>query len=78
MVTKSWYDQGVEKGEALGEVRGEIKGIRQSLRMFLQHRFGTLTETVLQRLQAIPAEEVKQIMQLSWQAQSLKDLGLED
>jgi hypothetical protein len=73
MVTKSWYDQGVEKGrEAL------VEEMRDAFQAALEERFGPLSETTLERLQTMTLEQVKQAIKALGRPVSLKDLGLED
>jgi flagellar biosynthesis/type III secretory pathway protein FliH len=74
----TWYEKGVAKGREEGIEKGEELGRRAMLREQLEHYFGPLSPAVVERLQQLPSEQILSIGKLLRQAQSLKDLGLED
>jgi hypothetical protein len=57
---------------------GEIRGQRRLIRAQLEIRFGVLSPQVQERLDRWPADRLEELAKAFVQAQSLKDLGLED
>ena len=57
---------------------GEVRGRRGMLRAQLDKRFGPLSETALQRLESLPPDKLTELALALLDAQSLKELGLED
>jgi hypothetical protein len=58
--------------------RGKIEGERQLTLLLLEKKFGTLPPAVKQRLESISPEELRRLALDFVQAQSLKELGLQD
>ncbi len=69
MITTTW-----EKGLA----QGRIEGLRQSVRLLLEQRFGLLNPTTQQRLAAVPAERLEELLVAVYKGASLRELGLEE
>jgi hypothetical protein len=59
------YEKGLEKGQ------------REILRMQIDERFGPLSPAVLERIEQLPAEQLKPLGKALVHAQSIRDLGLE-
>jgi Domain of unknown function (DUF4351) len=66
----TWYEKGLEKGLE--------KGRRETLREQLEARFAPLSPKVLQRLEQLTADQLKDLGKALLHAQSLRELGLED
>ena len=66
------YEKGLEKGIE----KGLEKGQREILRMQVDERFGPLSAAVLERIEQLPAEQLKPLGKALVHAQSLRDLGL--
>jgi hypothetical protein len=62
----------------LGMEQGRTEGQRASLRDLLEAKFGTLSETATQRLEAMSADQLRQLGRDLLQNKSLVQLGLED
>jgi hypothetical protein len=58
--------------------KGLEKGQREILRMQIDERFGPLSPAVLERIEQLPAEQLKPLGKALVHAQSLRDLGLEE
>jgi hypothetical protein len=58
--------------------KGAAAALRRMLELQLTKRFGSLTPSVRERLQALPAERLDELLLAFVDAQSLQDLGLED
>jgi hypothetical protein len=69
-IASTWYEKGLEQGLE--------KGQRTLLRGLLEARFGPLSAAVLERLQQLPADHLEPLGKALLQAQSLKELRLED
>jgi hypothetical protein len=63
---------------ARGREEGREEERRNVLRLQLEHRFGKLTGEVLQRLETLSPERVREVLLAFADAPSLKALGLED
>jgi hypothetical protein len=63
---KTWFEEGVEVGQ------------RKILLVLIEERFGPLSETVRQRLEAWPGKHLIGLALALLHARSLSDLGLED
>lgn len=74
VMATTWFEQGLEQGLAQGRNQGQ----RQFLQMMLERKFGPLTPQARQRLESWPAERLVDAGLALSQAQSLRDLGLED
>ena len=74
MTVKTWFEEGVEKGLEKGLHAGE----RRMLLAQLEGRFGPLSETARQRLEAWPVEQLTELGRALLRANSLAELGLED
>ena len=57
---------------------GRDEGERRMVRVILQGRFGSLNQPVLQRLEQYPADKLEELAVAVLNAQSLKEIGLED
>lgn len=55
---------------------GRVQGLRESARRLLEKKFGPLAPDVLQRLEALPADKVEELIPAVLDAASLDDLGL--
>ena len=66
-----------EKGIAKGIERGLEQGRREAARLLLERRFSPLSEAVLARLAAWPAERLDELLLAVLDAPSLSALGLE-
>lgn len=64
----TWFEQ--------GKIEGVEEGLRTALRDQLEERFGPLSPQVLERLEQVPAERLRQLTRTVWRVNSLKDLGL--
>src|SRR5438876_5025324 len=71
-------DEGLEKGRDEGLEKGRDEGQRQLLQVQLEQRFGPLSPAVRERLQSCSGEKLIQLGKAFVQAQSLRELGLED
>jgi hypothetical protein len=69
-VNTTWYEKGIEKGEEIGR--------RRLLRELLERRFPQLPTSAAERLQQLPADEIVGLIERLPQANSLRDLGLEE
>jgi hypothetical protein len=69
-MTKTWFEEGLEKGLEQGQ--------RRMLQKQLEVRFGPLSPPVRQRLEAWPTDRLVELGQALLQAQSLRELGLEE
>ncbi len=67
-----------EKGVVKGIEKGMEQGRRETARLQLERRFGPLSEAVLARLAAWPAERLDELLLAILDAPSLLALGLED
>lgn len=74
MFGKTWHEEGME----IGIERGIPQGQRSLLLTILEARFGPLSETARQRLDAWPADRLAELGRAQVSAQSLAELGLED
>ncbi|HEV3445119.1 MAG TPA: DUF4351 domain-containing protein [Gemmataceae bacterium] len=83
------YEKGLEKGLAMnatsyekGLEKGLEKGIengqRQLLHDQLEANFGPLSPTVSERLEQLPADQIRALGKALLKARSLRELGLED
>ena len=61
-----------------GMAKGVEEGQRRAARFLLEHRFGSLSDSAVQRLQVWPAEQLQELLVAVMEAPSLKTLGLED
>jgi hypothetical protein len=68
---------GVQAMNMTSYERGLEKGQREILRMQIDERFGPLSPAVLERIEQLPAEQLKPLGKALVHAQSLRDLGLE-
>jgi len=66
MANETWYDQGMRQGKT------------QLLQRQLERRFGPLPPSAKERLQALPEARLLEVGEALLQAQSLRELGLED
>lgn len=57
--------------------RGQLEGQRQTLLRLLERKFGPLSPVIKERLEAFSPEQLQQIEQDLFKAQSLKELNLE-
>lgn len=69
-VNKTYYESGLEKGRE--------EGLRAALCELLEAKFGPLTPQVQERLQQLTADRLAGLPKAVYQAQSLRELGLED
>jgi hypothetical protein len=67
-----------EKGIAVGKEEGVIEGRRQLLREILEERFGPLSSVTVQRLEAWPADRIRELVSGVLKGASLRELGLGD
>jgi hypothetical protein len=58
--------------------RGKNEGRRETALLLLETKFGPLSPEVKQRVESLPPEELRQLLQNLIKAQSLKELRLED
>ncbi len=58
--------------------KGLAQGMRQAVRVQLEEKFGALSPSVLQHLDAWPAERLEELLRAVLKASSLQELGLED
>jgi hypothetical protein len=66
-----------EKGRAEGRAEGQLEARRQWLLALLEHRFGSLPEDLIQRIQAVQdVQRLDQVFQQALNLQSLADLQL--
>jgi len=83
-MNKTSYENGFEQGMQSTNVTWFEKGIekerRETLREFLEARFGSLSPAVLARLENLPQERLQALRRQLFlnAAVSLADLGLED
>jgi hypothetical protein len=69
---------GVQAMNMTSYEKGEDRGRRAMLRELLEDYFGPLSSTVVEQLQQLPSDQITSIRKMLRQAQSLKDLGLEN
>jgi hypothetical protein len=67
-----------ERGFQQGIQEGILQGKRQVLLWMLEGKFGSLAPEVRQRVETLSAEQLEQLAQAIFTAQSLKDLHLQD
>ena len=72
------YEKGIVKGMERGLQQGVEQGRRQAARLLLERKFGPLSDAVLARLAAWPAERLDELLLAVLDAQSLAALGLEE
>ena len=81
----TWYEKGIEKGIEMnttsyekGIEKGIEKGRRLLLREQLEEQFGVLSPDVSNRIETLPADEVIRVGKAVLNANSLRELGLEE
>jgi hypothetical protein len=67
-----------EKGQAEGFAMGEEQTRRRTARLLLERKFGPLSESVVLRLEAWPADRLEDLLLAVVDAKSLRDMGLAD
>jgi len=72
------YEKGVAKGLEEGRKQGRQEERLEVARLQLERKFGPLTEAVLARLAALPAERLSELLLAVLDAPSLSALGLEE
>lgn len=73
----TWADKLVAEGRTEGLDEGRTEGLRQMLRRFLEKRFGPLSATARERLEAIDdPEALDRLGDRIFDARSLDELGL--
>jgi hypothetical protein len=77
LVTGAPYS-GVQAMNVTSYDKGLDQGQRKLLRELIDHYFGPLSPAVLKRLQQLSSDQIVSLGKKVRQAQSLKDLGLED
>jgi hypothetical protein len=77
-MTSTWFDQGLERGLEQGLEQGLERGQRRLLRRLLENRFGPLGPHADDRLKSWPVDRLEELGLALLQAQSLRELGLED
>jgi hypothetical protein len=75
MVGQTSYEKGLKKGEEDGLHKGRLR-LLGVLRKQLEHRFGTLDQAVLDRLEALSDEELDTLAERIVTSSSLHDTGL--
>jgi hypothetical protein len=73
-----WIEIGKKEGLQEGLQQGRQSERRAILLMFLEKRFGALSEQVRQRVDALDPKRVEEVLDRILTATSLRDLGLED
>lgn len=74
VMMQTTFERGMEEGER----KGLIEGQRKTVRMLLEKRFGPLSSTAVERLQACSDDKLDEITTVLLDAKSLNELGLED
>ncbi len=60
------------RGEALGEAVGSLKGARHSIELLLEHRFGSTSSLVVERLAAVSdLSRLYELLEIALDARSL-------
>ena len=72
-----WIEQGIEQGIERGMARGQELKARQILRRLLEKKFGAMSESALERLNALTTSRVDELIPEVSDAKSLGELGLE-
>jgi hypothetical protein len=72
------FEKGVAKGLEEGRKQGRQEERLEVARLLLERKFGPLTEAVLARLAALPAERLNELLLGVLDAPSLSALGLEE
>ena len=67
-----------ERGKIQGELLGERNALLRTATRLLEAKFGSLSDAIKQRLRALSIEQLDQLMVDFVQAQSLKDLRLQE
>lgn len=73
-MTLTYYERGKIQGELLGERNALLRTATRQL----ETKFGSLSDAVKQRLEALSTEQLDQLLTKVLPANSLKDLGLEE
>ena len=67
----------VKKGKAEGNLEGQLSASKDHLRIFLETRFGTLPDSVVQRIEAATdLNRLKNCIRQAGQLNSLEELPL--
>ena len=70
---------GIARGREEGIARGQLQGARQVLAGQIEYRFGSLSDACRRQLERIEdPQEIDQLARRLVEAQSLRDLGLDD
>ena len=76
-IGKTSYEEGMEKGMEKGEEAGSLRGQRKLLGRLLEARFGSLSQTARQRLDAMSAQDLIDLGVQLMGGTTLEALGLE-
>jgi hypothetical protein len=68
--------RGFVKGKQEGQSEGKLEGKLEDLQLYLQKKFGPLSESVRNKLASLNLEEATRTFEQSWDAKTLEDLGL--
>lgn len=68
----------MEEGKREGKREGKTEGQQELIQILLEERFGPLSKTTIERLQAWSDEKLREIGKGLLKGQSFKELGLED
>ncbi len=71
-------DEGLQKGRDEGLQKGRAEGQRKLLQVQLERKFGPLSPPIRERLASWSEDRLLQLAEALVQAQSLRELGLED
>ena len=66
-----------ERGKIEGRMEGRVEGQRETALLLLEAKFGPLAPEVKQQVEALPSEQLRQVLLDLVKAQSLKELHLE-
>ena len=68
-------EQGIEQGLEQGIEQGIERGKEQMVLNILRHRFGELDDAWVARVQAIPSDQLEQVILMAFDVESLAELA---
>ena len=74
-ILKEGLEQGIEQGIEQGLEQGIERGKEQMVLNILRHRFGELDDAWVARVQAIPSDQLEQVILMAFDVESLAELA---
>lgn len=71
-------EQGLQQGLQQGREVGREEGQREALRILLEDKFGPLSPAVMQRINSLPADQLKELLRAVSKATTLQELRLQE